>query len=157
KMNFQTAAGRTKAADHVCSVVRFESRGHFAEAKIAWLQDQVPGKFAVPLSNQRFDFLEKRMFPYIRGRRFHDAIAPGILGGTTAVKNRYRSNSSPNSEKARIPAAVPALAIPVKPTTGRTTPPSRPKKNRAIVARFNWADKRIAVRFMGVQSASWKC
>src|SRR5262245_60283837 len=120
------------------------------------MQNQIPRKFAVPLPNQRVHFLEKTMFAYLRWLGFHDAIPPGIFGGMTAVKNRYRSSISPRSENARIPAAIPAFSIPSNPATGSTTPPNVPEANRKIVARFSSLDMRVAVRFMFVQSESFK-
>ncbi len=88
EVDSQTAAGRTKAADHVRRVVRLESGRHLAQPKIAWMQNEILSQLAIPQSNERVDLFNERMFSQLRCCLFHDAIPPGILGGITAVKNR---------------------------------------------------------------------
>src|SRR5262245_31185381 len=93
-------------------------------------------------------------------RRFaHVEGAPGILGATTAAKNRYRANNSPTNVRTSIPTTAAntasAFVLPdtgqnTNSTAGKTSPPSVPHTNRTEVARASAPVIKTAVRRSGV-------
>src|SRR5262249_30963476 len=96
EVDVQAAARRAKAAGHGRGGVGQASGGGLAQSELAASQFELARQLAAALVEQRTQATrpERRV---VRVGFTHGASAPGILGATAAVKNNWRSSSSPSS------------------------------------------------------------
>src|SRR5687767_10157051 len=143
-MHRERAARGAEAADHGGRGVRCLTRGDLAQPEAAGTEEQIGREGTILLPEQSIPYLNRRRTIWFRCGSAHAVGAPGILGATTAAKNRYRSSSSPTKLNTSDPTTaastgsgetVGSCAVVSSSRLGSISPPKVPVAKRQNVTR----------------------